>query len=719
MSARMATAGATGRTMDLRRLLRPRSVAIVGASANPTSMGARALAALDRFGFAGEVHLVNPKRPVIGDRQCVGSVDELPMGVDAAIFAIPQAGIEDAVRAAIGRNLGGAVVFSAGFAEMGEEGRAAQARLTALARDGGLALAGPNCLGLVSYDDRVPLTSGPVLPADRRGRPGLAVLTQSGGMMGCMINASEARGLPLSYAISTGNEAVLSIVDYFDVVVDEDNTRAIAVFAEQIREPARFLRLAERAREIGKTVILLHSGKSARAQAASLSHTGAVASNYAAMRAAVEAAGVIVVDGMDSLIDVAELVTRFDRLPWRGAAISTDSGAFKALALDFAEDAGLPLPELAPRTLDRLRAVLPDFVEPSNPLDLTGQAMNDIDTMYLRTAEVLAEDDEIDLLMVCQLPGAPHVVKAKAEAVARLKGEVDVPVMSVFLGNGQPIPDEARAALADANVPLFQSGEAAIRAAAVVIRHERRARPAVEPSAAPPPIVPPLARSSGALAEHESKAWFAEAIGLPVPQGKLARSRAEAVAIAEELGFPVVLKIQHADLAHKSDVGGVVVGVADAEAAGRAWDTIVANLEAARPGQVFDGILVEAMGAKGVELVLGATRDPDWGPMLLVGLGGVWIEILKDVRLVPAAAGPEAIRAALLSLNGARLLTGYRGAPPVDLDAVASLADRLGRLMLAEERIAEVDLNPLIARPDGEGVLALDALMVLRSGAEG
>ncbi|MCB1328124.1 MAG: CoA-binding protein, partial [Maritimibacter sp.] len=304
MSDSTAPRAAAETAAGLGRLLRPRSVAIVGISDGPASMGYRALLSLKRFGYDGEIHLVNRNRREIDGRASVASIDELPMGVDAAIFSIPQAGVEETLKAAVARDIGGAVLFSAGYAEAGEEGRAAQDRLAQIARDGGLALAGPNCLGLVNYTANTPLTSGPVLPARDPSRPGLALLTQSGGMMGCLINASEARGLPLSYAISTGNEAVLGVIDYFEVVIEDDQCTGVAIFAEQLRDPARFLRLARRARALGKPVILLHSGKSARAQEAAVSHTGAVASNFNAMKASVEAEGVIVVDGMDALIDV-------------------------------------------------------------------------------------------------------------------------------------------------------------------------------------------------------------------------------------------------------------------------------------------------------------------------------------------------------------------------------------------------------------------------------
>lgn len=697
------------RTPDIRRLLAPRSVAIIGASANPASMGARALAALRRFDFAGDIHLVNPRQAVIDGLACVPTVADLPPGVDAAIFAIPQASVAAAMEAAITRDLGGAVIFTAGYAETGPDGRAAQDRLAAMARAGGVALAGPNCLGLVNFEARVPLTSGPVRPIARRGRPGLAVIAQSGGMMGCLVNASEDRDIPLSHAISTGNEAALGIGDYFAALVDDPSIGSFALFAEQIRDTAGFLASARQARLSGKPVILLHAGRSAGAQQASLSHTGAVASNWKAMEAAVRAEGVLLVDGMDMLIDVAEMISKFPVRPRRGVGIITDSGAFKGLALDTADDIGLVLPDLKPQTCAALRDATFDYVEGSNPLDVTGQAMMSLDRIYGDCGRLMLGDGAVDALLVCQMPGAPHVMEAKARAVAALAQETRAAVCCVFIGSGAPVPAAARQALAEASVPLFQSGERAIRAVAEVLRPAAPDTPPQDGSAAP---VPPPLPGAGTIPEYRAKAWLAAAIGLPVPQARLATSADEAVQAAGTLGYPVVLKVQHADLAHKSDVGGVLVGLSGPEAVREGFDRILRSVDNLRPGQPVDGILVESMGARGPELVIGAKRDADWGPMIMIGLGGVWVELFHDVALVPAGTPAAGFRKALLGLKGTRLLTGYRGAPVADIDAVADLAARLGALMLACPGIDEIDLNPVIARPAGEGVLALDALIV-------
>ncbi|HYH21387.1 MAG TPA: acetate--CoA ligase family protein [Azospirillum sp.] len=695
--------------VSIARLLRPRSVAIVGASAEPMSLGGRALGALERLGFAGDIHLINPRRAEIGGRTCLPSVDGLPEGVDAALLAIPQDAILDTVAALIRRKVGAAVVFSSGFAETGEEGLAQQRALADMARAAGLALVGPNCLGLVNFRNRSPLTFGAVQPIELTDRPALAVIAQSGGLMGCLNTAAMARGLPLSYCISTGNEAVLSVEDFLADVIEDEGTGAIAVFVEQLRQPRRFLELAAAARARGKAVVLLHSGRSARSQEAARSHTGAMASDYTVMRTLVESQGVVLVDGMDELMDTAELLTRFATVPAGGTAVITDSGAFKGLALDFGEAIGLDMPEPAAATKDALATVMPGYTELSNPLDVTGQGLRDPKTFYGDPVRIMAADPRVGSVLMSALPGNPAMVLSKIKATADAAAEVGKPVVAVVMGGESAFPAEIAATARAAGIPYFRSPEHAMRALANVARYGRL-RAACERRGAVAAAVPPLP-GAGTLPEYVGKRWLADA-GLPVPAGALARTAEEACAVAARIGYPVVLKAQAAALTHKSDVGGVAVGLADEAALRAAWARMHDAVGAALPDLTLDGILVEAMGARGLELVLGARRDPQWGPVLMVGLGGIWIEALKDVRFLPADATEDAVRAELARLQGAALLRGLRGSPAVDVDAVARAVVRLGQLVLATPSLTEVDVNPLVAYPAGEGVLVLDALVV-------
>lgn len=694
--------------MQIARLLRPRSIAIIGASADPASFGGRIMGALERFHFAGDIHLVNPKRSEINGRPCVPSVDALPMGVDAAILAIPQAATVEAIAACARRDVGAAVVLTAGFSETGEEGKLQQKIMTETAREAGIALVGPNCIGLVNYANGIPLTSGPVHPIDAKGRPTLAVIAQSGGIMGLLTAANEAKEIPLSYVVSTGNEAVLGVEDFLADIVEHKGTHVIAMFVEQLRHPQRFLQLAARARELGKPIILLHSGRSERSQEAAKSHTGALATNYTMMETLVSNESVILVNDIDELIDTAEVLTRFGRAPSKGTAIITDSGAFKGLALDFSEMVGLDLPEPSPDAAKAMKEVLPTFVEPSNPLDLTAQAMMDMDKMYGGTIRAMQADPGVGSVMVALLMGAPHVILGKINAVIKASQGGKVPTSLLIMGDTSPLPDEAYKVLRDAGIPLFRSPSRAMRALSHATRYGRMLNAPKSQAGKGGKAVPALP-GRGVLAEYVGKSWLAAA-GIPTPQGQLATNADEAVAIAEKIGYPVVLKAQAAALAHKSDVGGVMVGLSDASSVRAGWDKMVASVARHRPDIALDGILVEKMGQKGLELVVGARRDPSWGPALMVGLGGVWIEVLKDVRFIPAACDEARVIAELKSLKAAALLTGWRGSPAVDLAAVAKVVVRMGELVLAMPELTEIDVNPLVAYPDG--VMALDALIV-------
>ena len=352
------------------------------------------LANLERAGFQGAIHLINPKRAEIGARPCLASVDDLPEGVDAAVLAIPRAAVLDAVRALARRKAGAAIIFSSGFAETGAEGLAEQRELARIAAESDMAIEGPNCLGLVNFVDGVPLTFVE-LPGDRLGaRPGIGLVSQSGAMAAVLAVTLASRGLGLSYSISTGNEAASGVEDYVDYLVDDPDTRVIAMIVEQFRKPARFLAAARRAAAIGKPIVLLHPGRSSAARKSAATHTGALAGDYDVMRLKVERAGVLLVETLEELGDVAEMLLRFPARAPGGAAVVCESGAFKALTLDLAEREGLPLAPLGDADSPGLRAALPDFVPVSNPLDVTAQGLVDPD-LYARVLAALIGDDRV------------------------------------------------------------------------------------------------------------------------------------------------------------------------------------------------------------------------------------------------------------------------------------------------------------------------------------
>ena len=689
--------------MDLARLLTPRSVAIVGASEKPGALGAAVLANLVRHGFTGDIHLINPKRDTIEGRPCLAGIDQLPDGVDAAVLAIPGPAVLAAVRALAARGVGAAIIFSAGFAEGGEEGLAAQAEVARIAREHGMVVEGPNCLGFTNYVAGVPLTFVEMPPIATADRPCVGIVSQSGAMAAVLGTTLTDKQLGISAWISTGNEAASGVEDYVAWMIDEPNTRVIAMIVEQFRNPARFLELAARAKAAGKPIVLLHPGTSSAARESAATHTGAMAGDWALMKTKVTRAGVVVVESLEELGDVAEILARTPPLQQGGVAVLGESGAFKALTLDLAERIGLPLPPIGGETHDAIRATLPDFIGISNPMDLTAQALVDPD-LYRRTLAPLLADPAYAAVVLGIIQTDAGTCARKfppiTEAVRALAPTK--PLIFAGLDEGAPVPPEMIAALRAENVPYFPTADRACRALARLLDAERhQATEAIEPVT--------LELPGGVVPEYRAKQALAP-LDIPFPAGGFARTPDEAAAIAERVGYPVALKAQAATLSHKSDAGGVLLNIADETALRAAWRKLYANVAAYDAELTLDGALVEAMGARGVELIVGARNDPDWGPVILVGLGGVTAELMQDVCLLPPDLTRDSIVAALRRLKGAALFDGYRGSPAVNLNAVAAIVQTLGRLLAGTPAIREIDLNPVIARADG--AVALDALML-------
>ncbi len=697
-----------GRQLD--RLLRPRSVAIVGVSPEPGHMGGSVLANLERCGFAGAIHLVSRSRAEIDGRPCIASIDELPEGVDVAVLVIPQSAVIDAIAACGRRGVGAAIVFASGYGETGEAGRAEQGRLTAAARASNVMVLGPNCIGMCSYTVGAALTfEFNVQRPPETSAPKIGIVAQSGAVAAIMRMAFLAKDLGVTYYISTGNEADLTVEDFLGALIDDDATDVAALFVEQIRHPQKFLELAKRARAKRKPIVVMHPGRSQRARTSASSHTGALAGDHAMMTALLRHAAVTVVDTLDELLDTAELLARFPP-PLKGPGIITNSGAIKGFALDFCDRLGLDIPRLGTEALDALKAALPPFASLDNPVDVTAQVLRDI-TIWTRSAQALLADPAIGSLCVPMVAGSPKLAMDKVNALLPAMAASGKPAVIAALGDDFPIPPEFIASFRGKGIPVLRSPERALRALAHATAYGQML---AEPAATPASIAAPPLPRTGTLAEHEGKQYL-KALGIAVPDGALTRNIETATRVAQRVRFPVVLKVQSADLMHKSDIGGVVLNIESPNALMDAWQRTMRGILAARPDFKLDGMLIEKMAPRGIEMIVGAKRDPAWGPVVMVGLGGIWTEALDDVRPMPADLSATQIAAEIGRLKGARVLQGLRGAPPSDVAAVAEVAARLGALMRARPEIAEIDINPLMVYP--RGVLALDALIVVATAA--
>jgi acetate---CoA ligase (ADP-forming) len=688
------------------RLLRPASVAIVGASDKRGSLGASVLSNLISSRYVGAIHLVNPKRTEIDGRRCVASVKDLPEGIDCAVLAIPKAGVLEALRACAERGVGAAIVFAGGFAESGEGGRAEQAEVARIARESGMTIEGPNCLGMVNAIDDIALTFVSTPRSSFPGGRGVAIVSQSGAMAAVLGVTFRGHALDLTYSISTGNEAASGVEDFVEYLLGDQHTAVIALLVEQFRKPRRFLELARKARESGKHIVLLHPGSSGAARASAATHTGAIAGDYEVMRTKVADAGVIVVETLEELVDVSHLLLRCPALPSGGTAVLTESGAFKALTLDLCERLGLAVPPLSDQTVTALRAVLPEFIPPSNPLDVTAQGLVDPD-LYRRTLPPLLADDSFGsvVLTIILTDESTGALKLPPILDAISTFNLKKPIIFAGLDEGAWINPGYVARLHDLHVPFFPTAERAFRALARL--NAVRSEPSITIEAR---AVPVLRLPNGVLTEYESKKIF-RAADFPVPTGELARSLDDAIVIAERIGFPVVLKAQSAELLHKTDAGGLVLNLRDRDELATGWERLRKNLSQSRPNLLLDGVLVERIGEKGLEFIVGARNDPEWGATVVVGLGGIFAEALHDVRLLVPGLTVEQIVAELHRLKGAALLGSFRGAPAPDVRAIAEVVRRLGDFMLAHPEVAEVDLNPVVAHTKGATVL--DALIVV------
>jgi acyl-CoA synthetase (NDP forming) len=693
------------------RLLRPKSVAVVGASDRHGALGATLLNNLVQYEFAGEIYPINPKRDELQGLKVYKDVGELPEGVDCAVIAIPRPFVLDTVRQLAERGCGAVVIYSAGFSEAGEEGMRDQEELARIAADHGMIVEGPNCLGCTNYVDRIPLTF--VETNMRTPPPGaraVGIASQSGALAAVLATSLHPRGCYVSTSVSTGNEAASGVEDYVEWLVDDPSTHVIAMYVETLRRPQAFIAAARRARAAGKPIVMLHPGKSSKAQASAATHTGAMAGDYALMKAKLSREGVIFADTLEELADIATIAVTCPSLPGANMAVLGESGALRGLAYDIAEDIGLDLVDLNDDNSPNIRAVLPDFVPVSNPTDITAIGLSEPE-IYTKLLTVLLEDERIGSVVASIIQSDPITSKIKFPAIQKVleAGAITKPLVFAGVDEGATVPQDYIDGLRQVGIPWFPSTERAYRAIARLADLAKRDL-TQRPQA--PLAAPGLDDVAGVVPEYKAKALL-RPLGIAFPDSTFAKNEEEAVAAAEALGYPVVMKAQAAALGHKSDAGGVLLNLKTADDVREAFTRMYQNVADYDHSIALDGVLVETMGKMGTEMIVGAKNDPEWGPVVLAGFGGVTAEILKDVKLFTPDLDQAAVHQGLLELKQAAILKGWRGAPALDVAALAELIVLVGRIMTGNPRIREIDLNPVIIHPEGEGVVALDALMLV------
>lgn len=701
--------------MRLDALLKPRSVAVLGASERP-SIGKMIIESLDTVGFTGDVYPINPKYETLFGRRCYPSIDALPAGVDCLAFCVNHERVLEHMRPAAARGIGAAVIFDGGFAESGDAGRRVQTEISAICHEAGIALCGPNCMGVVSPHDKALVYIQTVRDPSAGLAGNVGLISQSGSI--CIGLLADCRRFGFSHAISSGNEAVLKAVDFLEYLIDDPKTRVIAMFAETVREPERFVAALDRAAAADKPVVILKVGKSERTRRAITSHTGGLAGESRVFSAMLRAHRAIEVHDMDELTEVLA-ACQSERWPrGRRFAVMTASGGQAELLLDVASSAGIQLPPLSPASRTEVQRVIGVITGDGNPLDAWGNG--DFATNFPHSLTVLGADPDVDVVAFCSdgmddspIGSAPRLLEYARHLAEGTKTSTK-PHYFMTTRPGVFRRDQL-ALLRGHGMTIVGGTRQGLGALDRLARWNTPRPPHRAAKASPGRVAAMLAgRARATIHEGDAKRLLAE-VGVPVARERQVTTLEDARAAATGIGYPVVLKVVSDTIPHRSDLGLVAVNLRDERELALAWAQMAQRLAESGERGAVAGFLVQEMARGGIEVFAGVSRDPDFGLVLAFGAGGVLVEALGDValRALPLREGEAAEMIA--ETRAATLLAGFRGKPPADVAALTRTLEALADLAWAErESIDEIDVNPIVVRPAGEGCVVVDALIIPR-----
>lgn len=701
----------------LNYILNPTSVAVVGASTRPGSVGNDIFRNLLLSGFNGSVYPINPKSQHVLGVHSYASLDDVPGPVDLAVIIVPAKVVMGVVDEAIAKGVKGLVVISAGFKEVGREGAALELQLAEKVRAAGIPLVGPNCLGVINTDSEVKLNAafGRKMPA-----PGnLAFISQSGALCTSVLDYAEERSMGFSKFISFGNKADVNEIDLLDYLAHDPKTDVIAMYLEDVTNGRQFIETARQIFwETRKPMLCLKSGRSAEGAKAVSSHTGSLAGSDSVYDALLIQSGVQRVDTIAELFDYAALYTTQPLPKGNRVAIITNAGGPGIMATDAAVRHGLKLAEISDETKARLKPALPDAASLRNPVDVIGDAKSD---RYKAAVHTVLEDPGVDMGIVILTPQSMTDVEETAAVVPEVTRGIDKPVVCSFMGAKDVAPGVN--ILRKAGVPSYPFPEDAVKSLAAasklvdLMEIPRRELPKLDHI----DVDKTRKLIAEALDGHDHRYLtqaecrpILEAYGLPLLASGVAHSAQEAADIVKRIGKPVAMKVMSADVVHKFDAGGVLLSINGPEEAKAAYKKIFTNVEKAVPGATIDGILIEEMAGKGVEVILGASRDPRFGPLMMFGLGGTMVEVLKDVSFRLAPMWQISAERMVHQIRSFKVLDGFRGQPPADIPAIVDTLLRLSAMVCNHHEISELDINPLIVHTAGQGCSVADSRIMLR-----
>ena len=698
----------------MKALFKPKSVAVIGASREPGKVGYVVLKNIIESGYRGEIYPVNPRAEKILGLSAYKSILEVSSDVDLAVIVVPAQAVLDVMEECGKKSVKYAVVISAGFKEIGGDGVEREKKLIEIARKYGVRVVGPNCLGIM--DLHTPLNATFASTPGVKG--GVAFISQSGALLSAILDWAPRVGVGFSKIVSLGNKADLNEVDFLAYLGEDPETKVVLLYLESIDQGKRFV-------EIGsivtrkKPVILLKGGITEAGARAALSHTGAMAGGVTALRAALRKAGIIQVSTVSELFDMAIAFNSQPIPVGSRIGIVTNAGGAGVVVSDLLVSRGLKLAEFSKHTIEYLRSTLPPVASVYNPVDVIGDARAD---RYRVAIEALLRDPNVSALLVILTPQVITEPEETAKVIVELSRRYpSKPILAVFIG-GERVEKAVRI-LVENNIPIYDMPERAVAAILGLTEYseirERLERAVerveifdVDREGALVIIEEAKRQNRRVLLEHEAKE-VVKHYGIPIAPTKLAMNEERAVEIARKLGYPVVVKIASPDITHKSDIGGVVVGLKSDEEVIEAFRTVILNAKRYVPAATIQGVVVQKMVPKGREVIIGATKDPVFGHILMFGLGGVYVELFKDVSFRLAPLSLREAREMVTETKAYALLRGFRGEPPADINALVNVLLRVSKLVTDIPQIVEMDINPLFVYEEGVGAIAVDVRIII------
>lgn len=696
--------------MNLTKLLKPKSVAVIGASEKEGFGGDVCRNIMAYVQDRSQVYFVHPKRASVFGEPCYKSISDVPGTVDLMVICTSQKTVIPLLREGAAKGVGGAVVFASGYGEIGtDEGRQNEVELMAVAKELDIAIMGPNCAGFVNYIDNVQAFAFISEKRDRKGSVG--VVSQSGQLC---LSLMDCPGMRFSYSISAGNGKIVQMEDYMEFLVDDENTKVVSVYIEGVKNAEKFAAVLKKAAEKKKPVVILKAGRSAKGGAIAASHTGSLSGSDASFDAVLKKFGAIRVDDLEELMAMSLMLSTLPKLPEKVTFASMNlSGGETGICADVGSLNGIEYPDFTPETLASLKEQLPSYASPNNPLDMTASLSYDAD-LYAGALRTVMDDPNIGMVLIGYTllleiaDPCIHYMYKGIEKVVQEKGADCKPIAMIpFAENTRN--QEYQEKLFHIGVPILPPPTYAFK----MLRHLADFIE-YQPENKTLELAPGKAKRGAAIAysEHDSKVELGN-YGVAVAEEVIATSIEEAVAFAEKNDIPLAMKIESADILHKSDVGGVKLNIRGGDAAKAAYTEIMNSVKQKRPEAKINGILMVPMLKPGVEMILGVNNDPQFGPMIMVGMGGVFVEVFKDVALYPAPLSHGEAMEMLQSLKSFRLLNGYRGSKKCDIDALCDTIVKIGAYASDHrDTLKELDINPLFVYPEGEGVGVADALIV-------